>query len=520
MSDTKPNETDAMSESTKGPSTNADVAPPQSHANPAVDAPSGSPAPRSLAIGSQRSGEATNILPDAVNKAIGNRQPIPTPRRPDSSSKTPNVDTVKMPPVAADGTTTYPPPRVQRLPQDLQQEIDAALDGVSLDDLMNDSSTSSARNAEPKLDERYPATVVMIHRDDIFFSLPGQYEGMASMRQFDEPPEVGDTMEVVVRRFNREEGLYELSVPGKSISVADWSDLDEGTVVEAVVTGHNSGGLECEVNKIRAFMPISQISMYRVENIEEYVGERFPCVVTEANQDRRNLVLSRRAVLERERAEAKEELMKSLKPGQEFEGTVRSIRDFGAFVDLGGVDGLVHIKNLSWDRIGHPSEVVKEGEKIKVKIERIDETTGKISLSYRDTLEQPWQSADAQFPIGAIVTGTVSKIMDFGAFVRLAAGIEGLVHVSELAHHRVSRVDSIVQAGQEVTVKVLSVDAENQRMSLSIKAVQQPPETGKSRKPEEDVDEPPREKATKPHEGPLRGGTNRPTGGESVGLNW
>ena len=420
----------------------------------------------------------------------------------------------------ADGATKFPPPRIQRLSDDLQKEIDEALAGVSLDALMSGDASGPDRGPEPKIDERYRAAVVKIHREDIFFSLPGLYEGMASMRQFDEPPQVGEAMEVIVRRFNPEEGLYELTVPGKSVSVADWSDIEEGTIVEALVTGHNTGGLECEVNKIRAFIPISQVSLYRVEDLEQFKGEKFACVVTEANPERRNLVLSRRAALEREREATREKLLASLHVGKELEGVVRNIRDFGAFVDLGGVDGLVHISKLSWDRVNHPSDVLEEGQRIKVKIEKIDETTGKIGLSYRDTLEQPWQNAEQSFPIGAIVDGKVSKIMDFGAFVRLAAGIEGLVHVSELAHHRVSRVDSIVQQGQEVQVKVLSIDPENQRISLSIKAVQQPPASAAKPTSEAEPEEPARPKATKSYTAPLKGGTNRPTGGEEFGLKW
>ena len=218
--------------------------------------------------------------------------------------------------------------------------------------------------------------------------------------------------------------------------------MRKAEIVEVRVTGHNAGGLECEVNGIRGFIPISQVSPYRVEDLEQFLNEKFACVVTEANPDRRNLVLSRRAVLEREQAEHREKLLASLAVGQEHEGIVRNIRDFGAFVDLGGVDGLVHISKLSWDRVRHPSDVLEEGQRIKVKIESIDEVTGKIGLSYRDTIPHPWTEATKKFAPQMVVQGTVSKVMDFGAFVRLEAGVEGLVHISELAHHRVSRVDT------------------------------------------------------------------------------
>jgi ribosomal protein S1 len=484
---------------------------------------------RKIKIGSQRDAEVTSQATDEVKAS----ESVTTPAAPDrptknapatspATSPVPMVDEKNMasPTVTEDGKKQFPPPRIQRLPEDVQKEIDEALDGVSLDDLMTGPATSSQRESEPTVDERYRASIVKIHREDVFFDLPGSYEGIASMRQFDETPEIGDELEVIVRRFNAEEGLFELTVPGKSVSVTDWSDLQEGTIVQAQVTGHNTGGLECEVNRIRAFMPISQVSLYRVEDLDQFVGEKFTCVVTEANSERRNLVISRRAMLEREREAAKEKMLASLHVGKELEGIVRNIRDFGAFVDLGGVDGLVHISKLSWDRVNHPSDVLEEGQRIKVKIEKIDEETGKIGLSYRDTLEHPWQNAEQSFPVGTIVEGRVAKTMDFGAFVRIAPGIEGLVHVSELAHHRVTRVDSIVRQGQEVQVKVLAIDPDNQRISLSIKAVQQPSAKSEDSRSEDEPDEPLRDKATKTHSDPLKGGTNRNSGGEQFGLNW
>jgi small subunit ribosomal protein S1 len=201
---------------------------------------------------------------------------------------------------------------------------------------------------------------------------------------------------------------------------------------------------------------------------------------------------------------------------------VRSIKDFGAFVDLGGVDGLIHISKLSWDRVKHPSEVLELGQKVNVKIDTIDKETGKLSLSYRDLLDNPWDAAEAEFAVGSVHRGTVTKIAAFGCFVRLAAGIEGLVHISELAHHRVSKVDAFVSEGQEVEVKVLSFDRETQKISLSMKAAQQVAVEDNTKSSEQDeADEPQREPSVKPsHAGPLKGGNNRDTGGEQFGLRW
>jgi small subunit ribosomal protein S1 len=296
----------------------------------------------------------------------------------------------------------------------------------------------------------------------------------------------------------------------------------EGAVVEAKITGSNSGGLECTVGAIRGFIPASQVELFRVDDFEDYTDKKLQCVITEANEQRGNLVLSHRALLERERQEKREKLLEELESGQVREGIVSNLRDFGAFVDLGGVDGLIHISQLSWDRVNHPDEVLEPGQKIRVKVEKVDPQTGKISLSYRELLDHPWTDIDQKFAVGTTVKGTVTRIAQFGAFVKIASGIEGLVHVSELAHHRVVQVASVVKEGEEVEVKVLSIDPENQRISLSLKAAHPLPEaeSSESGDPAEEADEPRPEPVIKPHRGPLKGGTGGGTGGEKFGLRW
>ncbi len=288
----------------------------------------------------------------------------------------------------------------------------------------------------------------MVRKDDVFVELGSREQGVVSLQQFIDPPVIGGMVDVIVQRFNSEDGLYELMLPGTAVHVEDWSDLREGATVDVQVTGHNSGGLECEVNHIRGFIPISQVTMYRVEDLSEFVGQRFLCLVTEANPERRNLVLSRRAILEREKAEAKQKLLESLKPGQIHDGVVRKLMAFGAFVDIGGVDGLLHVSQLAWGRVNHPSEVIAEGQKIRVRIEKINPETGKISFAYRDLLENPWTQASQKYPPNSIVQGKVVKIMDFGAFVELEPGVEGLIHISQLSHKRVFRCTDVVKEGQ------------------------------------------------------------------------
>lgn len=406
------------------------------------------------------------------------------------------------------------------LPSDLEAEIAEALGDLSLEQVLKQESVSRT-GTELELDTRYHAPVMRVHHDDVFFSLDGRNEGVASLRLFKEPPEVGSQHDVIITGYNAEDGLYELTIPGGAVQVGDWSDLHEGTVVEARITAANTGGLECTVNNIRGFIPASQISTYRVENLAQFIGEKMLCVVTEANPQRRNLVLSRRAVMEREKEAARAETLAGLNVGDVREGIVRSLRDFGAFVDLGGVDGLIHISQMSWDRIKHPSEVLSEGEKVSVRVEKIDPATGKIGLSLRNAAENPWTNIESKFPPGSIVKGTVTRIADYGAFVRLAPGVEGLLHISELAHHRVVRVQNHVSEGQELEVKVLEVDPHQQRISLSLKATMQPPAAKEGKKTEEEpVDEPPRPLAVKKKSATLRGGTDRPSGGASFGLKW
>ncbi len=414
-----------------------------------------------------------------------------------------------------------PPPNLRaELPPELAQELQEALGDVSVDELLTTESRGAAASVGTELESesRQRGKVIHVHRDDVFVELPGRNQGVVSLRQFADPPEPGETLDVLVVRFNAEDGLYEVSLPEAAVEIGDWSQVTEGMVVEAHVTGHNKGGLEVEVNRIRGFIPVSQIATFRVEQIEQFVGQKFPCVVTEANPDRRNLVLSRRAMIEREQAEAKQKLLEELAPGQIREGIVRSLRDFGAFVDLGGVDGLLHVSQISWERIKHPSDVLQVGQKVRVKIEKIDPQTHKIGLNLRDFTENPWSNVSTKYPVTSRVTGKVSRLTDFGAFVRLEPGVEGLIHISELAHGRVFRASDVVSEGQEVEVKVVSVDPEAQRIGLSLKALQLRPEPKKKEEPA-DEPEPPKPPPAK-RKTPLKGGLGRVGDGSQFGLRW
>lgn len=421
------------------------------------------------------------------------------------------------PSVPIDDDTARPSVRDQFTP-DMEAELDRAMGDAQLDDLLGTGGPADEGMLEPESQHR--GRVVAIRRDDVFLELGGREQGIISLQHFAEPPQIGALVEVVVQRFKADEGLYELAPPNTAMRVEDWGDLSEGMMVEARVTGHNTGGLECEVNHIRGFIPISQVALYRVDDLAPFVGQSFACLVTEANPERRNLVLSRRAVLEREKQEAREQLIQSIQPGQVREGVVRKLMDFGAFVDVGGVDGLLHVSQLAWHRVNHPSEVLSEGQTIKVTVEKIDHETGKMSLGYRDLFESPWAQVATKYPLNTQVKGRVTKLMEFGAFVALEPGVEGLVHISELSHKRIWRASDVVKEGDEVEVLVLSVDADAQRISLSMKALAAPPEPTKKEKEEAAAAGAPVPSKRRAPEGPLQGGLGRTKGGARFGLKW
>ncbi|MEE2707015.1 MAG: S1 RNA-binding domain-containing protein [Planctomycetota bacterium] len=469
---------------------------------------------REIKIGSQREGSlAQQIKAQPQNLGGG-------PDVAEAGVANPATDGTMAAPLPSATIKSSPPPQLEaNLSPEMQQELDAALADIAIDDLIADSKADA--NDELTEESRVCGKVMSIRNENIFLDLGGRHQGVLPAKQFEQPPEIGTELDAVVSKFNAEDGFYELILPDTAIDVGGWEDIGEGMVVDAVITGHNKGGLECEVNRLRGFIPMSQVATYRVEDVEEFVGQRFPCVVTEVKPERRNLVLSRRAMLERERAEQKKQLLEELQVGEIREGTVTRLQPFGAFVDLGGVDGLIHISQLSWDRVNDPSEVLEVGQSIKVKINKIDPETGKIGLGYRETFDNPWTTAEQKYKPKTSVSATVSKLMDFGAFVKLEPGIEGLIHISELAHRRVFRTGDVVSEGQQVEVMILSVDVGAQRIALSLKALEEKPLIRDKKKEEEfaaeDDDRPAAGKIPPKN---LKGGTTRRDDGEQFGLKW
>jgi small subunit ribosomal protein S1 len=324
--------------------------------------------------------------------------------------------------------------------------------------------------------------VVRIDQDEVLVDIGYKSEGVIpsnelSIRKTVKPSEeveLGEEVDALVLTKEDQEGRLILSKKRARFEkawrriekAADSGEPVEGTVIEVV-----KGGLILDLG-VRGFLPASLVDIRRVQNLDEFMGQKLECKVIELNRSRNNVVLSRRAVLEEERKEVREQILGRLEPGQVVEGKISNIVDFGAFVDLDGIDGLIHISELSWSHVNHPSEVVSIGDTVRVKVLDIDRDRQRISLGLKQTQEDPWQRVLNEYKEGDVVEGTVTKIVAFGAFVQILPGVEGLVHISELAQHHVESPAEVVRPGDKLQVKILEVDDARRRLSLSVKRVE------------------------------------------------
>ena len=324
--------------------------------------------------------------------------------------------------------------------------------------------------------------VVRIDQDEVLVDIGYKSEGVIpsnelSIRKSVDPSEeveLGEEVDALVLTKEDQEGRLILSKKRARFEkawrriekAADSGEPVEGTVIEVV-----KGGLILDLG-VRGFLPASLVDIRRVQNLDEFMGQKLECKVIELNRSRNNVVLSRRAVLEEERKEVREQILGRLEPGQVVEGKISNIVDFGAFVDLEGIDGLIHISELSWSHVNHPSEVVSIGDTVRVKVLDIDKDRQRISLGLKQTQEDPWQRVLNEYKEGDVVDGKVTKIVAFGAFVQILPGVEGLVHISELAQHHVESPAEVVRPGDELKVKILEVDDSRRRLSLSVKRVE------------------------------------------------
>jgi small subunit ribosomal protein S1 len=324
--------------------------------------------------------------------------------------------------------------------------------------------------------------VVRIDQDEVLVDIGYKSEGVIPSNELsirktvkpEEEVELGEEIDALVLTKEDQEGRLILSKKRARFekawrrieTAADSGEPVEGTVIEVV-----KGGLILDLG-VRGFLPASLVDIRRVQNLDEFMGTKLECKVIELNRSRNNVVLSRRAVLEEERKEVREQILGKLEPGQEVEGKISNIVDFGAFVDLEGIDGLIHISELSWSHVNHPSEVLSIGDTVRVKVLDIDRDRQRISLGLKQTQEDPWQKVLNEYKEGDVVDGKVTKIVAFGAFVQILPGVEGLVHISELAQRHVESPAEVVRPGDELQVKVLEVDDSRRRLSLSVKRVE------------------------------------------------
>jgi ribosomal protein S1 len=434
-------------------------------------------------------------------------EPNQHPRRPSDSDAA--IDEALE---AATQARARPPadvPLKRQWDDELEAELEKALEGfdASAFDVASGPRTRAADRAHvPKPNRGQEETpgpqqgkVIGVRGKTVFVDLGAKSEGIVPVEQFqDQLPKPGDLIEVVVDRFDATEGLLLLSLKGAAVE-ANWENLRKGLVVEARVTKVIKGGVEVDVDGIRGFLPISQLDLGRVEDGAEFVNQKLRVIVTEANQRQKNLVVSRRELLERERAEQAEKTWASLKEGQVLPGVVRSVKGFGAFVDIGGIDGLLHVADMSWIRTEDAANLVKVGQEVQVKVLKIDREAKKINLGLKQLMPSPWDRVEQNYSRGMTLPGKVTRLMDFGAFVELEPGVEGLIHVSELSPKRVVRVKDIVQPGQEVEVRILKIEPEAKRISLSLR----PLPVAAPAEPDED-DAPPRPKLER--KVPLKGG--------------
>ncbi|WP_300121357.1 30S ribosomal protein S1 [uncultured Enterococcus sp.] len=291
---------------------------------------------------------------------------------------------------------------------------------------------------------------------------------------------VGDELDLVVISTigkDKENGSYLLSkrrLDAKKL----WEEIEgkfaAGEIVEAPVTGVVKGGLVADLG-IRAFIPASMVDDHFVNDFSKYKGQTLRFKIVEIEPSENRLILSHKAVVEEEKQKQKEAVFASIKEGEQIEGTVARLTSFGAFIDLGGVDGLVHVSEISHTHVAKPSDVLKVGEKVNVLVLSVDPATDRISLSIKDTLPGPWDGIEDKAPVGSVLTGTVKRLTSFGAFVELFPGVEGLVHISQIAHKHIATPHEVLSEGDEVKVKVLEVNPENQRIALSIKALEEKP---------------------------------------------
>ncbi|OHB33166.1 MAG: 30S ribosomal protein S1 [Desulfuromonadaceae bacterium GWC2_58_13] len=324
-------------------------------------------------------------------------------------------------------------------------------------------------------------TVVQVNPDSVVVDVGGKSEGLIPINEFINEQgqvktdiKVGDQFDVLIERTENENGLISLSKE-KADRQKIWNALEEGAVVEGRILSRIKGGLSVDIG-VNAFLPGSQVDLRPVRNLDKMLGETYEFKIIKLNKRRGNIVLSRRVLLEEQRESMRGDTLKMLEEGQVVEGTVKNLTDYGAFIDLGGIDGLLHITDMSWGRVTHPSDILNVGDKINVKVLKFDRDKERVSLGLKQIAPDPWLDVEAKFPVGKKVTGKVVSLTDYGAFIELEEGVEGLIHVSEMSWtKRIKHPNKVLSIGDEVESVVLALDIPNRRISLGLKQVEPNP---------------------------------------------
>ncbi len=367
------------------------------------------------------------------------------------------------------------------LTSDIEREIAEAMSEMSAGDLDELGGGLGAAVGGRSLERGSEITgsVVGMRGDDVFLDFGVKDQGVVPRNQFGKNEEIknGRRVDVVIERFDADNGLFICYRKG-ALQRATWINLEKGMIVEGKITGLNKGGLEVDVNGIRAFMPASQVDHHFLKDISTLIGQPVRCEVTDVERRSRNVLVSRRRVQEREMVEKKEELLKTLEVGQILPGTVRNVTDFGAFVDLGGVEGLIHISDLSFRPVAKVTDVVDVGHQVEVRVLKIDRERDRISLGLKQTRPDPWTGAADRYPEGMGLRVTVMRVVDFGAFAELEEGVEGLIPVSEMSWARIASPSAVVKGGDVVDVVVIRNEAAKHRIALSMKHASPDPWSG------------------------------------------
>ncbi len=346
----------------------------------------------------------------------------------------------------------------------LDQEIIDAIGDGSFADMLDETtkkrgSTRSTRSG----------VVAAIHGKNVLVEFGPREQGCCPKAHFEELPQVGESLDFIVERVDND-GMLVLSRKGV-VQKATWDSLENGQVIQALCVGSNKGGLDMEVAGHKAFMPAGQAALHHVPDLDVLIGEKMACEVIELDRRANRIVLSRKRVLQEEREAAKDEMLKTLQVGDTYDATITSVKQYGAFADIGGLEGLIHKSEMTWERDIDPSKFVKVGDVVKIQILDIDLSNEqpKLAFGMKQLIEDPFVSTIAAIEVGEMVSGTITRLTDFGAFVDLGSNTEGLIHISELSDHRIKSPKDIVKEQQVVTIKVLSVDAATRRISLSLK---------------------------------------------------